>query len=426
MLHWLREHPHAPRWNFATGDRLNADDLAAVQEYERELNSSHTGCEAGEFPKWLSPFVGRCLVDVPFYRRRGGIPEDYSRIPTCLRKDLAREPWSFVPDSAPLDDLIVYATSGATGSPLHVLSHPTAMAKYLPLLKKVLARFGVNVEAVRDGVALVNVCAQKETAVIPAVSSYLGQAGVAKINLSDQDWNDPEDAARFLDACDSPIYLGDPISFEKLSTLSLATRPKALLSTGMSLLPGLREKLRERFRCPVINYYSMTESGPIAVETEEGWEILPHDLYVEVVDKEGNPSPPGVRGEITLTGGRNPFLPLLRYRTGDWGALERRDGRPMLVALEGREPVVFRTSDGREVNNIDVSHALAPFALPQFHLHQPAAGPLRLEICGEGHPLREIDSALRNLFGDGMALETRELSGPDVWEDKVVPFTSDL
>ena len=33
----------------------------------------------------------------------------------------------------------------------------------------------------------------------------------------------------------------------------------------MSLLPGLRARLEERFKCPVLDLYSMNEAGPLAV-----------------------------------------------------------------------------------------------------------------------------------------------------------------
>ena len=63
-----------------------------------------------------------------------------------------------------------------------------------------------------------------------------------------------------------------------------------------------------------------------------------------------------VRGEIAVTGGRNPFVPLLRYRTGDWGRLDYGrcpcgDRMPRLLDLEGRPPVVFRRPDGSPVRS---------------------------------------------------------------------------
>src|SRR5262249_15284551 len=151
--------------------------------------------------------------------------------------------------------------------------------------------------------------------------------------------------------------------------------PKALVSTSMALLPGLRQSLAARFGCPVVDVYSMNESGPIAVAAPDGngHLLLSHRLYVEVLDPDGAPCPSGVRGEVTLTGGFNPSLLLLRSRTGVFASLDFSAPRRLrLVGLEGRAPVVFRAGDGRPINNIDVTAALKPLALPQYQLHQAA------------------------------------------------------
>ena len=147
-------------------------------------------------------------------------------------------------------------------------------------------------------------------------------------------------------------------------------------------------------------------------------------MLVEVLDRAGRPVPDGQRGEITLTGGFNPCLPLLRYRTGDHASLDRR-GEPVLIGLEGRPPVRFRAADGSWRNNVDVSHALARFEVAQVALHQAADGALALRHRGgSGHP-DELRAALVELFGAGSRI-TVEPIGPVGAEGKVLPYTSDL
>src|SRR5205823_4637533 len=121
---------------------------------------------------------------------------------------------------------------------------------------------------------------------------------------------------------------------EQLAALPLQARPKAILSSATLLLPALRNRLQKHFGCPVIDIYSMNETGPIAfaradADTDEH-EVLPHNLFVEIVDELGRSVPPDERGEIVVTGGVNPFLPLVRYRTGDFGSLSLRDAVPRL------------------------------------------------------------------------------------------------
>jgi phenylacetate-CoA ligase len=542
LLRWLHEHEAAPRFNHRCGDRLTAEGLVRVRlfaeqvaaatsanpspvalsgsaghgavrqnasEVSRPDASAHmTGLSmtAEALPPWLLPFAAECYRDVPFYRSRGRLPDAFAAIPTCDRAALSREPWRFVPDAQPLDDLIVYTTSGATtGHRLEVLSHPEVAAMYLPLLEAALATRGVRLAGGAGRVSIVLACWQRRTYTYATVLAYLGGAGYAKINLNPADWRDPADRARYLDACAPELYTGDPLAFAALAELPLTTRPKALISTAMALLPGLQAQLETRFGCPALDLYSLNEAGPVAVgiaadvtghsERVNGtmsvtaehqrrvspshgdssldtrryespgadplrmteakvFHLLQPRLHVEVLDAAGQPCPPGVRGEITLTGGFNPFLPLLRYRTGDHAALDYLDGRPVLVGLEGRPPVVFRGRAGQPINNVDVSAALRPFALAQFQLHQAEDGALTLRVRdltprpplpstssgqalpgkgGSGGPLpcREgffggVRAALLALFGADQPLTIELVEAFDGAGDKVVAYTRTL
>ena len=159
----------------------------------------------------------------------------------------------------------------------------------------------------------------------------------------------------------------------------LPLRPRAMISTAVAMSAGLRDRLAAHFGCPVIDWYSLTETGPIgyACPRGPGYHVLPADLHVEAIDDQGIPVAPGQRGEITVTGGRNPYLPLLRYRTGDWGRLELAacacgDTSPRILDLEGREPVLFRAAGGELVNPVDLSRVLRAFPFVQHELRQRA------------------------------------------------------
>lgn len=419
-LQRIREHPHAPVFNHQCGDRLDSPALARVRAFADELRSNPPAWTWGKVPEWVVRFAQDALRRVPFYRQYGPWPGAFTELPTSSRADLSGAPWSFVPDDEPLEDLIVYDTSGTTGHRLIVPSHPECAAKYLPLLEAALATRGVRLEGGPDRVALIQVCAQQRTWTFGNITSYLDEAGFAKINLHPDAWRKPGDCVAFLDDCNPQVYTGDPVAFQELAKLPLKTRPKGILSSATTLLPGVRRELEAHFGCPVIDYYSMTESGPIAVQTGSGHRVLPHDLYVEILDPEGRVCPPGARGEITLTGGRNPYLPLLRYRTGDYASLEFPDGRPTLVGIEGRPPVVYTRPDGKPVNSIDVTWALRDLALTRFVLHQHADGSLtfRLRPGPDEAPIRK---ALESLFGTDQVLQFEEL--PDGEGGKVVQYT---
>jgi phenylacetate-CoA ligase len=426
MLHWMWEHPSAPRYTHECGDRIEDEALRRIREYEKELFATPARWREGERPVWLADFVEWCLTDVPFYRRHGGSMQNFSAIPTFGREDLAREPWSFVPDSQPLDDLILYDTTGSTGHPIKILSHPEVSSKYLPALRAALATRRVTLDGGNGRVSIITVCAQNSTFTYAMVSSFLDQAGYIKVNLNPHDWRDPDDRVKFLDDCNPEIYTGDPISFLALARLPLRTKPKALVSTAMTLLAGWQQELEKHFGCPVIDIYSMNECRTIAVRTDRGYEILPHDLYVEIIDREGKPCAPGVRGEIALTGGRNPFLPLLRYRTGDFASMDFKDDKPALIDIEGRAPVVFVATDGRLVNNIDVTYILRPFAIAQYSLHQFADRSLLLRLRGGEIDEEKVRSVLLKIFGADQQIAIEELTDAHTRGGKVIPYTTDI
>ena len=149
--------------------------------------------------------------------------------------------------------------------------------------------------------------------------------------------------------------------------------------------------------------------------------LLQNRLYVETLLPDGRPAAPGGRGEITLTGGFNFYLPLLRYRTGDWATLEMSASGPLLRELIGRPPVRFLTPSGQWLNNVDLTHAMAPCGLPQYTVHQHADLSLRVRIPSqeEGAPALE---ALRQLFGPDHPIQLESLHG----EGKVIQYTSDV
>jgi len=408
FLKVLEEHPRAPRFTHPGVDRVTPEGLEKLRAFADLTQGESPRWSPGRAPDWVNGFVEHCFRAVPIYRRYGDVPRNFFDLPTTARADLGQEPWAFVPDDQPLNNLIVYNTSGTTGHPLDILTHADTLALYTPLLEVALAHYGVTLTRGAGQVAIALVCFQKQTYTYATVSAALHGAGFVKVNLHPNEWRDPADRAAFLDSCAPEIYTGDPLAFAELATLSLHTHPKALVSTAMHLLPGLRRQLAAHFACPVLDVYSLNEAGPVAVEKDGVYHLLQPRLFVEILAEDGAPCPPGERGEITLTGGFNPFLPLLRYRTGDYASLTYHGDQPVLIDLVGRAPVVFRGRQGQMINNIDVSLALRDLPLTQFTLHQANDGALTFNALHTPEEVFERAQAiLRELFGADQPLRAQ-------------------
>jgi phenylacetate-CoA ligase len=426
MLQRMREHPHAPIFRNASGHRLLPDELPAIHAFAAQVRRAEVDPRADLTQPWLRERIAHALARVPCFRRYGSPPERLADLPTVTRGDLARDIAAFVPDDQALDRLINFRTTGLTGQPLLIASHPVVAARYLAFHERALARFGIELSSGPGDVGVMLVGWQQRCFTYVSVTPQRGECGLAKINLHADDWRDPADRGPYIDAMQPEVITGDPLSLAALLAIAFAHRPRAIMSTSMALLPGLRAALAQRFDCPVLDLYSLNEAGPIAVfdPALDAHVLLQPEMAIEIVNAEGDPLPEGERGEITLTGGFNFCLPLLRYRTGDHASLQRRGGEWVLADLAGRAPVRFRSGSGAWINNIDVTHALKPFALPQYALLQRADGSLEFAVHGfHSTDLGAVKSALQSLVGADVPLQIEVHPEPC---DKVIQYRSEL
>jgi phenylacetate-CoA ligase len=429
----MRQHPAAPRFNWVAGDRLIAADLPALDAFRERIAARAAGATWGLDgpPDEILTRVIEWQRTVPIYREQDH-PAEWSDRPTVDRDDLARWPARFAPDDQDLERMIVYRTSGTTGHALLVPHHPLAAASYQPLLESALAAYGRPLEPAPDRTACFLLGAQRRTVTYPTALSAWQEAGFAKLNLDPADWRDEADVARYLDEHAPQLLTGDPLTFARLLQLGVRHRPRAVVSTAVAMNPRLKARVAEALGTVVIDWYSLTETGPLAYAAPDGvgYRPLTPDVYLEALDDEGRPVASGEIGEIAVTGGRNPFVPLVRYRTGDHGRIVQHplgDGRveSRLVDLEGRRPVLFRGSAGSAVHPNDVAAVLRAHPIVQHEVTQAEDGAVAVRVrpfdpALSPDALREPLSAL---FGPAVRLEVTV--DPTLGDDeKVVPYVS--
>lgn len=404
LARW-RGHPHAPDWTHSTGDRLSAQQAAAV-------------ARPPALDGWLDAHleVARRLI---FYRDMPGL-DTLADFPPITRDHLVDDVAAFVPLDADIGAMLHGSSSGSTGAALVVPDHVEDTARTFHLVRELVAVLGIAWEPDPKRMALAYVVNQRDAFTYVSLVSSFAHRPMVRVNLDRGQWPAGHERGRFLADANPQLISGDPASLECLlaDDLAAAVRPVAIVSGAVELAAPLRAALERRFGCPVIDLYGLHETRPIAWRADDGpFRLVPRRVHVEALDEHGVAVPDGEVGELTVTAGENPFLPLVRYRTGDFGALVTLPGGARAIdGLQGRAHVTFEASDGAAVPAVDLTQHLQAHGARGWSVVQAADGAVSAVVAGgdEG----AIAAALTALFGDCLVEVRRVRTVRDLGQGK--------
>ncbi len=152
-------------------------------------------------------------------------------------------------------------------------------------------------------------------------------------------------------------------------------RPSGIVHAYEYAPLNVRARLRAHFDCPVVDLFGSTELGYLFhsdSSTDDGYRPYLHDMSVELIPVE----PGSGIHSLIVTSVRNPYMPLVRYRSGD--CVRTRDGSAdpeRIVSFCGREKELLATPGGL-VAQADLDARVTAVSSRVF-LHQ-------LHLRGEG------------------------------------------
>ena len=135
-----------------------------------------------------------------------------------------------------------------------------------------------------------------------------------------------EAASEFIVKNEISSLVGNPVQVLKLAELSKVSRldiqlNSILLSTDY-VPDAIVKRLENLWKCKVFEHYGMTEmcfGGGVYCEFLTGYHMREADLYFEIVSDKGETLPDGEYGEVVFTTLTRTGMPLIRYKTGDYG-----------------------------------------------------------------------------------------------------------
>lgn len=341
--------------------------------------------ENWEYQSWetwqtgkLTAILDNAVRNIPFYRQicaNGSIKGEtgcLSSWPILEKESVRQNPYAFLAEGTDTKRMFHEHTSGTTGKSLDLWwSKKTVREWYALFEARCRLWHGIsrhNRWAILGG-QLVTPIRQKKPP-FWVWNQALNQLYLSSYHLS------PTFIPSYLDALNnyrveylwgytSALYA---LAIEALKTGRKDLKMKVALTNAEPVFDYQRQAISEAFHCPVHETYGMAEIVAAASECEAGsLHLWPEVGIVEVIEN-GQPAPLGTTGELICTGLLNWDMPLIRYRTGDRGALEPPDktcpcGRklPILKSIEGRIDDVLYTADGRQIGRLD----------PAFKAHLP-------------------------------------------------------
>jgi phenylacetate-CoA ligase len=192
---------------------------------------------------------------------------------------------------------------------------------------------------------------------------------------------------------------------------------KVIMTTAESITTHQRNYIEEVFRCKTANEYGCSESGGFVYECPEGnWHISTELTFIEFLDPEGKPLPPESKGEIFVTHLRNHYMPLIRYRLGDFGASLADAcscGRqlPLMKVSVGKESDIFNLSNGKKYSseifdyiNLAIIKSY-PESIKQFRAIQTDYNNFEIQIKSGKNSSKKAEAFFERLLKDQLGPE---------------------
>lgn len=346
----------------------------------------------------LKRLASHMLAQVPYYRDRrerykplmtgfAGFPE----IPILARADVQSAGNRLIADGYPPEHggTSTAKTSGSSGQPITVTT--TGHASFLNIAatlrghtwhRRDLALKNLRMRALPKG--------QERTGPQPWVPSpRLGRTLMVNISLP---------IARLFDILieEQPAYVEThPYTLRGMieRSMELGIRPIGLREVrtfGEIVEPGTRTLCKSAWGVNVVDNYSATEIGTLAIQCPEteSLHVQSELLILEVLNDDDSPCHPGETGRVVVTPLHNFASPLIRYELGDLagvgGPCPCGRSLPTLTRVVGRERNLLVLPNGEKVFpdfRLSQESALTDLPIRQYQVIQKKPDELELNLA---------------------------------------------
>ena len=380
-------------------------------------------------------FAAHCYSRSPYYHalwNSHGIhpsdlrrPEDVRLIPIVPKQQFRKRTSEFLTQTIGRKMTAVH-TSGTTGSPLTVYFSADDIGRRYAFLDRCRRWAGVGIGQKRASFTGRNLIPQRQSGPPFWRHNYPGnQLLFSSYHLSTR--NLPayvEALERFqpeiIDGYPSAIHI---VADHMLQSGGLRHLPvHAVLVSAETVLPHQRQTIETAFRAKLYNQYASSEGAPFVSECAHGQlHVHPDSGLIEILDANGQPTPPGQVGQMVVTSFTTHVVPMFRFEMGD-AAVPSEPGAacrcglpfPTLDAIVGRVDDILYTPDRGFVGRMDTVFKGAPSSMIEAQIVQTSRDTIVLRIVPDRerykpeHAARILEE-MRNKLGRLVSIQLEEV-----------------
>lgn len=338
---------------------------------------------------------------------------DLDAFPIVTKNDFKNDQDSFLSSNYRKEKLVQMSTSGSTGTPFVSYQNATKKkwvnAEVIFYSEKVGYRLGENLSYIRTVVKQ-----NKKT----GLKQFLQNQTLINCGLL----ND-EGIESLLKVLQKKSRKGDitllgygstyKLISDYLKRNNIKTIKELSITGGISgsdlLFDDVRTKIEELFGgSRLVSRYSNEENGIIGQDDSINnvFEINEASYIVEIVDDNGKSVPDGVIGHIVVTDLYNYAMPMIRYDTGDMGAIEYIENRGRtkrcIGSFSGRKVDMIYDAKGNPISPHTITNYMWDYTdVKQFQVIQNDKSKYVIKLNVDESFSREDDliNTYKNLFG---------------------------
>lgn len=230
---------------------------------------------------------------------------------------------------------------------------------------------------------------------------------------------------RVLVAYTNPLYTLSKLILEQgVRVFS----PQSIIVGAEKLHDFQREVIEDAFGSPVFETYGSREFTLIGAECERhaGLHLTSENVIVEVVDDEGQPTPPGHEGRLLVTDLFNTAMPFVRYEIGDRAVAGFQQcpcgrGLPLLTQVVGRQLDILVLPDGKTIPGEFFPHLIKDYAaIEQFQVIQTHPGQIEVKLVVDD----QWNDGTRNTLGERIRMQVGPATQVRLVEVDQIPLTN--